>query len=704
MATFTKMSTVPNPIIVDAAGTAGSGYVLKCYLPGTTTVTNIATDSTGGTTVASMTANAKGKWEVSGNEVIPHIDRKCKWGIFANSTDAAANTPFYMGPFNNVEQSSSSTSDNPVPAFIETQLGSAAVSRVFTLTLFAYQVGATNTANLMVFRNGQKLTKGVTADYTETTSTTVTLNFDPNANDSFDFIASTSVSTATSDASTVTYTPAGSGAIATDVQTKLREWVSVKDFGAVGDGVTDDTAALNLALAAFNGTLHFSDAATYLISSKLSVTGKTGFSIDLAGSTIKMADGTAVAGGYELLLVQNCHKFKIVNGIFDANRANRTPAAFSAQSIRCLNVSDFTFDNVRSINAVVDGFYFDSPTPADTTTHARDGVLLNCVADNAWRNGMSIIQGRNIQVMGGKYNNTNGGNPGAGIDLESDSSNPAASLYNINIFGIEATGNDGYGVQISNEANPRKITVKASSITSNLKGAIFLGCADGTIDDNDFEGYSNAALVNVIETGFVTGTVEGNTISNNRFRNISPADTTKSCIASDSTGGAQTIYGNKFYSLGCRAAEIQATGTRYTENEHYNCTENNLVSVPRDGVIVRENYFDNCSGFSNINVSADDVEVSSNRHINQTNVAINFATGAERGRINDNYVKFTTLGTNNGITVRESFRSLQGNIIENADTIATAYTLSGGASTEAIGYKRRNLCIDDTGNERLAEN
>ena len=46
----------------------------------------------------------------------------------------------------------------------------------------------------------------------------------------------------------VSYTPAGTGAVATTVQTKLRESVSVQDFGAVGDGTTDDTAAIILAL------------------------------------------------------------------------------------------------------------------------------------------------------------------------------------------------------------------------------------------------------------------------------------------------------------------------------------------------------------------------------------------------------------------------------------------------------------------------
>ena len=45
------------------------------------------------------------------------------------------------------------------------------------------------------------------------------------------------------------FTPAGTGAVARTMQDKGREFISVKDFGAVGDGITDDSAAFVLALA-----------------------------------------------------------------------------------------------------------------------------------------------------------------------------------------------------------------------------------------------------------------------------------------------------------------------------------------------------------------------------------------------------------------------------------------------------------------------
>lgn len=68
-------------------------------------------------------------------------------------------------------------------------------------------------------------------------------------------------------ASIVGFLQAGSGAIGRTVQDKLLERVSVKDFGAKGDGATDDTAAFVAALAAASGGSRklFIPAGTYMI-------------------------------------------------------------------------------------------------------------------------------------------------------------------------------------------------------------------------------------------------------------------------------------------------------------------------------------------------------------------------------------------------------------------------------------------------------
>jgi len=69
-----------------------------------------------------------------------------------------------------------------------------------------------------------------------------------------------------SNAINVQYDPAGTYAVSTTVQTKLRETVSVKDFGATGNGTTDDSTAINLAvdyLNGINGGKLFFPAGTY---------------------------------------------------------------------------------------------------------------------------------------------------------------------------------------------------------------------------------------------------------------------------------------------------------------------------------------------------------------------------------------------------------------------------------------------------------
>ena len=99
------------------------------------------------------------------------------------------------------------------------------------------------------------------------------------------------------DASDVNYTPAGTNAVTTNVQTKLRETVSVKDFGAVGDGIADDWAAINNAINSGARSIYF-PAGTYyctkalLLYSKVKLYGDTGFQSGFSPSILQFADTT----------------------------------------------------------------------------------------------------------------------------------------------------------------------------------------------------------------------------------------------------------------------------------------------------------------------------------------------------------------------------------------------------------------------------
>jgi hypothetical protein len=78
--------------------------------------------------------------------------------------------------------------------------------------------------------------------------TTLTFSEAPPLNSDIEIMVARSFSSVTGDADVIQYNQNGTGAVDRTVAEKLQEFVSVKDFGAVCDGVTDDTAAIQAAL------------------------------------------------------------------------------------------------------------------------------------------------------------------------------------------------------------------------------------------------------------------------------------------------------------------------------------------------------------------------------------------------------------------------------------------------------------------------
>jgi hypothetical protein len=117
---------------------------------------------------------------------------------------------------------------------------------VFTLTTTEYQPG-TNT--LSVFVDGvNQYGPGAQYAYTETSSTVVTFVSGLHVGASVKFTTTQTLNGGAIDASQVVYDPPYLDSVATTVELKLAQSVSVMDFGAVGDGVADDTDAIQAAI------------------------------------------------------------------------------------------------------------------------------------------------------------------------------------------------------------------------------------------------------------------------------------------------------------------------------------------------------------------------------------------------------------------------------------------------------------------------
>ena len=72
---------------------------------------------------------------------------------------------------------------------------------------------------------------------------------------------------------TAVYPPAGAGAVPTTMKAKFGEYISVKDFGATGNGSTDDSAAIRLAATAATGKMLVFPPGTYKVVDGFTLTG-----------------------------------------------------------------------------------------------------------------------------------------------------------------------------------------------------------------------------------------------------------------------------------------------------------------------------------------------------------------------------------------------------------------------------------------------
>lgn len=154
-------------------------------------------------------------------------------------------------------------------------------------------------------------------------------------------------------------------------------FVSVLDFGAVGDGVTDDTSAISSAIASLShgGSLYF-PAGTYCVSSVITVNVSNILLFGVPeGSIIQ-----AIKGANNQLQVMNINVQSgvSIDGItFDANQSNRTGQSQTWNGFNLDNCTDCLITRCTFINTL--GFSGSATALAVGGTRIR---VSNCTVRN----------------------------------------------------------------------------------------------------------------------------------------------------------------------------------------------------------------------------------------------------------------------------------------------------------------------------------
>ena len=265
----------------DNSGQVLTGGKLYTYLAGTTTPAATYTTNSGLTANSNpIVLNAAGRVADSGEIWL---------------TDGI-NYKFVLKDSNDVQiavwDNISGINSNFVNYTLQEQTFTATQGQtVFTLTGGLQYTPATN--NLSVFVNGSKQVAGT--NYLETSTTVFTFLTGLNVGDVVDAITAIPVATNVISSVNVSYNQGGTGAVTTNVQAKLQQTVSVKDFGAVGNGSTDDTAAIQNAIDYVYdnglGKLYF-PAGNYKITKSLMVWGNQTATYNGKGISLIGADST----------------------------------------------------------------------------------------------------------------------------------------------------------------------------------------------------------------------------------------------------------------------------------------------------------------------------------------------------------------------------------------------------------------------------
>ncbi len=345
---------------------------------------------------------------------------------------------------------------------------------------------------------------------------------------------------------------------------------NVKDapYGALGNGVANDTAAIQRAVDAMagKGGTVLIPAGTYLVDVTVAIKVKSGLTLQMDPATVLKAIPTSDANT-EILLLSNVSNVNILGGTLEGERAGHTGTTGEwGHGLSLIGASHVVVSGVTAKECWGDGFYIGGGS--------TDITLCGVVGDHNRRQGISITRADSVALLNCTFKNT-AGTPGqTGCDIEPNAGETVSNVlishctfannagggiatgvpiantgtafvYNIVIDGNTCTGN---GIDTITTSSHRAIEVSNSSGTQVSNNTCTSNTGDGIVfrDGANYTRCTGNTVTGTLGTpgnGIVEYQCSGNTITGNTATgNAGHGIYSVSCTASTITGN--TVSGN----------------------------------------------------------------------------------------------------------------------------------------------------------------
>ncbi|MBP1472749.1 right-handed parallel beta-helix repeat-containing protein [Frateuria sp. MAH-13] len=255
-------------------------------------------------------------------------------------------------------------------------------------------------------------------------------------------------------------------------------YVNVHQKGALGNGVHDDTAAIQAAVDSLptSGGTVFIPAGHYMVNATkpIKLRSHTRLKLDPA-ATLEVIPTSA--GRYMVIQIYNATDVRVVGGNLVGDRAKHKGTTGEwGYGINVTASKNVVLKNINLSNFWGDGIWVGAKDVG--REHVRsDYVTINgIVSSNNRRQGMSIGPAQHVYIVNSTFQNTNGTLPEAGVDIEPMSE----GLTNtIRLENNKFIGNNGNGIEM--HAHISDIAIVGNTMQGNRGFGVLGVSAPGVV-------------------------------------------------------------------------------------------------------------------------------------------------------------------------------------------------------------------------------